>query len=79
MKLYTLIFALLCDINFAFLLVVVYGAEEVKSNWQLESVRNFYLRQLEPYSWQGDPEAWKEIFEALGLELSDTSASDNEH
>lgn len=53
-----------------FLLVVLHGTEEMKVDWQLEFVRNYYLKQLEPYSWEGDPQAWLEIFQNLGLEVS---------
>ncbi len=61
-----------------FLLVVLDGAQEIESDWKLEGVYNYYLRQLQPYSWKGDPEAWKEIFYALGLEVSNAQASSDE-
>lgn len=37
--------------------------EEAKNDWQLERVRNFYLRELEPFFWAGDDVAWKEILD----------------
>lgn len=58
-----------------FLLVVLDGTQEIASDWQCESIHNYYLRQPEPYSWKGDPEAWKEIFQAVGLHVSDAQAS----
>ncbi len=51
-----------------FLLVVVGGMHEMLFNWHLEGVRNYYLRQPQPYSWKGDSEAWKEIFNAVSTE-----------
>ena len=62
-----------------FLLVVLDDTEEIKDDWGLESVRNYYLRQPEPYIWKGDVQAWKEIFHELGLELSNAQASSDEH
>jgi|GEM_PF-2512604 len=53
-----------------FLLVVLDDGEEIASDWHIEAVRNFYLKQPEPYSWKGDSEAWNLIFVQLGLETS---------
>jgi hypothetical protein len=50
-----------------FLLLTLGNTEEMRHDWNLEMVHNYYLRQPEPYSWKGDPDAWKEIFHALGL------------
>ena len=50
-----------------FLLVVLDTTEEMELDWHEECIRNFYLKQLEPYSWKGDSTAWKEIFNALDL------------
>ena len=33
-------------------------------------MRNYHLRQLQPYSWKGDLDAWQEIFSAVGVEVS---------
>ncbi len=51
----------------AFLLVVLDSSEEFKSDWKLEGVRNYHLRQPYPYTWKGDLKAWREIFYDLGL------------
>ena len=51
-----------------YLILALDGSEEAKSDWQLDRVRNFYLRQPVPYVWKGDNDAWKEIFEDLHLE-----------
>lgn len=58
-----------------FLLVALDGTQEMKADWQLESVRNYYLRKAEPYTWKGDNQAWQEIFHDLGLKTSDYQAS----
>lgn len=58
-----------------FSLAVLDNTQEITSDWQFESIYNYYLRQPESYTWKGDPEAWKEIFQALGLEVSDAQAS----
>lgn len=50
-----------------FLLLALDGTPEMQSDWQLEGIRNYYLRQPQPYTWKGDLEAWKEIFRALGM------------
>ena len=50
-----------------FLLVALDGSEEIKTDWELESVANFHLKQPVPYIWKGDPQAWKEILYAIGL------------
>ena len=55
-----------------FILAALDGDKEGASEqWNFESVRNFYLKQPEPYSWKGDSQAWKEIFMALGLPVTD--------
>ncbi len=52
-----------------FLLVILGGKEEHKKDWKVDHIRNFFLRQLDPYKWSGDDEAWREIFfDELGLE-----------
>jgi hypothetical protein len=61
-----------------FLLVALDDTHEIKKDWQSEGVINYYLRQPNSHSWRGDPEAWKEIFDALGLEISDAQASSDE-
>jgi len=63
----------------SFFLVALDDMQEIKIDWQLENVRNYYLRQPEPYTWKGDAEAWKEIFHDLGLTTSDAKASTDEH
>lgn len=63
-----------------FLLVALDGTVEIFFEWHLEGVRNFYLRQPRPYVWQGDSEAWKDIFAAVGLathNLSSVSKKEN--
>ena len=52
-----------------FLLVALDGTQDIESDWQIESVSNYYLRQPQPYSWKGDGQAWKEIFQALGFAI----------
>lgn len=49
--------------------------EEIKEDWQIPSVENRYLRQTDPYQWEGDSQAWKELLQAQGLTLSDKSKS----
>lgn len=61
-----------------FLLVVLDGTQEMESDWCLEGIRNYYLRQPNPYSWKGDSEVWKEIFCKLELEVSDAQNSSDE-
>ena len=41
--------------------------QDMKSNWKLKRVKNFYLRELEPWSWVGDPWAWNEILQQFSL------------
>lgn len=65
--------------NKPFMLVVLDGTEDIAIDWQIENVRNFYLRQPQPYTCKGDPEAWKEIFLALELTLSDSTQSYKEY
>jgi uncharacterized protein YukJ len=38
-----------------------------KTNWNVDRVHNFHLRQPEPYDWKGDNQAWSDIFKAMGL------------
>lgn len=54
-----------------FMLLVVSSAEEAKEGWQDDQVCHCYLRQPTPYTWQGDPEAWEEIFNNMGLTVID--------
>lgn len=39
------------------------NTEEIKKEWGLKRVKNYYLRELEPWSWVGDPWAWNEILQ----------------
>lgn len=48
-------------------LVVIDHNEEVKKNWNLPHVKNFYLGFTKPYQRDGDNEGWKKIFQDLGL------------
>ncbi len=52
--------------------------QEMVFDWHIDSVAHYYLRQPEPYSWKGDPLAWQEIFNDLGLEMCDARYSSNE-
>ena len=61
-----------------FLLVALDDAQEIALDWQLERVRNYYLRQPEPYTWKGDPKAWKEIFQKLEFEITNEHDSSDE-
>ena len=72
---------LLCDIRHGrpFLLVALCDEmQEIVCDWQIDSVTHYYLRQPQPYSWKGDPLAWQEIFNDLGLEMCDVRYSSNE-
>ncbi len=60
----------LCPDN-DFILLVVDRTPEMKQDWQLESIKNFYLRPPDPDSWKGDPVAWQEIFLSLSLQLKE--------
>ena len=62
-----------------FLFVALDGSDEIRKDWQIAGIRNYYLRQPDPYVWKGDHEAWKEIFHALGLQTSDAKESSDEH
>ena len=56
-----------------FLLVVLNDNKDGASleHWNFESVCNFHLKQPDPYFWEGDTQAWKEIFIALGLSVAE--------
>jgi hypothetical protein len=53
-----------------FLIVALDDTPEIGCDWNIEGVRNYYLRQPKPYTWKGDTQAWKEIFERVGLKTS---------
>lgn len=61
-----------------FLIVALDDTIEIVFDWRIEGVRNYYLRQPQPYTWKGDSEAWKEIFNAVGLEVSATQKKKND-
>ena len=65
--------------NRPFMLAALDDADDIATDWQLENVRNFYLKQPQPYSWKGDPGSWKEIFLALDLTLSDSTQSSKDY
>lgn len=65
--------------NRPFMLVALDGTDDITTDWHIENVRNFYLRQPQLYTWKGDPEAWKEIFLALDLCLSNSTQSSKEY
>ncbi len=66
--------------NKPFTLAVLDTTPEIKEDWNLKEhgIRNFYLRQPEPYEWTGDNNAWKEIFTSLGLSLPSKENSTTE-
>ena len=43
--------------------------EEIKETWNCLNIVNYYVKQPDPYVWDGDYEAWKEIFTKVGLKL----------
>ena len=55
--------------NKNFLLLALDTTEEIKEPWNCPNVVNYYLKQAEPYDWEGDHEAWKDIFIKIGLKL----------
>ncbi len=55
-----------------FLLLALDHKEEIKTHWQIENTLNIYLKQPEPYIWKGDSEAWKNIFTALELKITNS-------
>ena len=65
--------------NKPFMLAALDGADDIAIDWQLQNVRNFYLRQPQPCTWKGDSEAWREIFLALDITLSDSTQSSKEY
>lgn len=62
-----------------FTILALDGTDEIKQAWNIYKVENRFLRQPNPYVWKGDTQAWKEIFQEMGLELYDAQASTNEH
>ena len=56
--------------NNNFLILAVDNSDEIKTDWQLENIKNFYLRPPVPLSWKGDASAWEEIFLSMGLHLA---------
>ncbi len=61
-----------------FLLVALDDTQEIALDWQVKRVRNYFLRQPEPYTWKGDAQAWKEIFQKLDLEMTNAGDSSDE-
>ncbi len=55
--------------NNNFTLLALDGNETAKEDWHIDNVVNFHLRQPDPYTWKGDPEAWREIFVAMQLPI----------
>ena len=53
-----------------FALLALGGGQDIQEDWGIARVKNRFLKQLEPYSWKGDPNAWKALFQEMGLELS---------
>lgn len=60
----------LCPDN-NFTLLILDRTPEMKEPWDLEHIKNFYLRPPNPESWKGDPIAWQEIFLTIGLQLKE--------
>ncbi len=42
-------------------IVALDSTEEIKQDWKLGRVKNLYLRELSPWQWYGDTQAWLEI------------------
>jgi hypothetical protein len=57
---------------------IYYSNEEIKENWELERVINIYLKQTEPYTWQGDSKAWKEILSDFDIKLPNHNEKEND-
>lgn len=55
--------------NFTLLALDSTTTSEIEKPWGYPNIVNYYLRQPDPYVWQGDDQAWKEIFTNMGLKL----------
>lgn len=56
-----------------FMLLALDSTDTEISNYQEFQLCYYYLRQPSPYSWKGDPEAWREIFINIGLSIPEQS------
>lgn len=59
-------------------LLVLDGTDEMRDDWKIDGVKNYYLRQPEPYVWKGDAQAWQDIFNDMGLPITDSEHSCHE-
>ena len=50
-------------------LLMLDDTPEFMHDWGFERIKNYYLRQPDPYVWKGDNQAWREIFLACGLSV----------
>lgn len=58
-----------------FTIITVDSTQEIKENWGLPEIRNFFLRPPNPATWKGDNGAWQELFKTLGLPIVPTNES----
>ena len=55
--------------NFTLLALDSTTTSEIEKPWGHPNIFNYYVKQPDPYVWDGDYEAWKEIFTKVGLKL----------
>lgn len=55
--------------NFTLLALDSTTTSEIEKPWGHPNIVNYYVRQPDPYVWEGDHAAWKEIFTKVGLKL----------
>ena len=59
-----------------FLLLAVDNTLEIKGDWQLEQIKNYYMPVCPEQTWKGDTALWTELFTKLGLQISLEEAQD---
>lgn len=53
-----------------FLILAIDNTLEIKEDWDITHVKNFYMPIVPGQDWKGDPALWKELFINLNLNIS---------
>lgn len=53
-----------------FLIVAVDNTQEIKTDWQIEGILNYYMPITQGQTWKGDSKLWEELFTLLKLNIS---------
>jgi Putative papain-like cysteine peptidase (DUF1796) len=59
-----------------FLILAVDNSQEIKKDWEIENVYNYFMPIVAGQTWKGDSKMWEELFSLLKLNISCDESKD---